>query len=476
VGKTAAASARIGEGEARRPWQSPLIALMIAVVLIPAVLGSSKTIFNDGDVSWHIATGQWILHHRAIPHTDPFSFTWAGKPWVPIEWLSEVIYASAYELAGYAGVAALVTAALAGLHAVVFLNARRWVGAALVPIVAMDLVLIPMLLARPHVLTWPLLALWTWLMRRARAQDRAPPLAAALLMALWANLHGGFVFGLAIAGAFGLEALVDSPDRRRAFRQWLIFGLVCVAALFVNGNGVEGVLHPLRFTQLEMLPLIDEWKRSDPRVTPFFFAVLALAVALIAWKRPRLPWVRWLLLVALLGLAMLQVRHQAVLAIVAAMILPQGFARSSGRPAPLDRAAVGVTAAAAAALVLLRAVMPLSPPENEANPWKLIAAVPAEYRGLPVLNGYSMGGPLILSGIRPFIDGRGDMYGDALVSDYVRITSGDRAAFEQAVRQWGIRWAILPRRSRLIWLLDHSPGWRRVAADEAGVVYVRSAA
>jgi hypothetical protein len=68
------------------------------------------------------------------------------------------------------------------------------------------------------------------------------------------------------------------------------------------------------------------------------------------------------------------------------------------------------------------------------------------------------------------------MYGDAQGSDYVRITSGDRAAFEQAVRQWGIRWAILPRRSRLIWLLDHSPGWRRVAADDAGVVYLRSAA
>ena len=76
------------------------------------MLGSSKTIFNDGDVSWHIATGQWILDHRAIPHVDPFSFTWAGKPWVPIEWLAEVFYASAYRLAGYGGVAALVTAAL----------------------------------------------------------------------------------------------------------------------------------------------------------------------------------------------------------------------------------------------------------------------------------------------------------------------------------------------------------------------------
>ena len=103
---------------------------------------------------------------------------------MPIEWLAEVIYARAYRLAGYGGVAALVTAALMALHAIVYLNASRWVRAALLPIVAMDFVLIPMLLARPHVLTWPLLAFWTWLMLRAREQDRAPPLVAALLMAL----------------------------------------------------------------------------------------------------------------------------------------------------------------------------------------------------------------------------------------------------------------------------------------------------
>src|SRR6476469_11109928 len=106
------------------------ISLLIAVLLTPAVLGSSQTIFNDGDVSWHIATGQWILDHRAIPQSDPFSFTWAGKPWVPIEWLAEVMYASAYRLAGYGGVAALVTAALIALHAMVYLNASRWVRAA----------------------------------------------------------------------------------------------------------------------------------------------------------------------------------------------------------------------------------------------------------------------------------------------------------------------------------------------------------
>src|SRR6476646_9619504 len=118
--------------------------LLVAVLLIPTVLGSSQTIFNDGDTSWHIATGQWIIDHRTIPGTDPFSFTWFGKPWVPIEWLSEVIYAFAYRLAGYAGVAAVVTAALIAMHAIVFANASRSLGAswALLSVVLTDAVLI----------------------------------------------------------------------------------------------------------------------------------------------------------------------------------------------------------------------------------------------------------------------------------------------------------------------------------------------
>ena len=455
----------------------PFLPLLVAVLLIPAALGSSKTIFNDGDVSWHIATGQWILDHRAIPHADPFSFTWAGKPWVPIEWLSEVIYAAAYRLAGYGGVAAVATAALMALHAVVYLNAQRflrpWV--AVGAIVAMDLALVPMTLARPHLLTWPLLAGWTLLMLRAREEDRAPPLAAALLMALWANLHGGFVFGLAIAAAFGLEALILSADRARALRQWLAFGVACAAATFINGNGAEGVFHPLRFTHLQMLPLIGEWKPSSPQVTPVFFVVLAVALALIAWKRPRLPWTRWLLLLALLALALLQVRHQAMLGIVAATVLPQGFARAWEAGRAKSRGLAVAVLAGAILLVGIRAAMPLSPPDNEANPWKLIARVPPELRAQPVLNGYSMGGPLILSGIRPYIDGRGDMYGDELVVGFAHMSKGDGQAFADAVNRWNIRWAILPNRNQaLIAILDRSPGWRRIAQDEVGVIYVRT--
>jgi len=447
--------------------------LLLGVLLIPAALGSSGTIFNDGDVSWHIATGQWILDHRAIPRTDPFSFTWAGRPWVPIEWLAEVLMAGAHRLAGYAGIAALATAALIALHATVYVNAARFAGPwrILGLIVLMDIVLIPMMLARPHLLAWALIAFWTWLMLRARDRQRAPPLAAALLMVLWANLHGSFVIGLVIAAAFGLEALVASPDRGAALRSWGLFGAACLAAIFVNANGLEGVLHPLRIANLEMLPLIDEWKPSSPKVTPFFFLAVTAALLLIWLHRPRLHPVRWALLGFLLVLAMLQTRHQAVLAIVSAMLLPMGLARPHERTAP---AIPWFVTAAAAALVVVRAVLPITLPSNEANPWQLIAAVPMQLRSEPVLNGYAMGGPLILSGIRPYVDGRGDMYGDELVVGYKRITDGDAAALAQAVQRWNIRWAILPHRYvKLVALLDRSAGWRKLHEDKVGVIYAR---
>jgi hypothetical protein len=88
-----------------------------------------------------------------------------------------------------------------------------------------------------------------------------------------------------------------------------------------------------------------------------------------------------------------------------------------------------------------------------------------------------MGGPLILSGIRPYIDGRGDVYGDAMMLDYACISKGDSAAFSRAVDRWNIRWTILPHDYKaVIELLDRSGQWRRIASDPAGVIYVRTRA
>jgi hypothetical protein len=80
-----------------------------------------------------------------------------------------------------------------------------------------------------------------------------------------------------------------------------------------------------------------------------------------------------------------------------------------------------------------------------------------------------------LSGIRTFIDGRGDMYGDPHVLSYSRIVNGDSREFAAAVDRWNIRWAMVGRNDkRLVAMLDRTPGWRRIRQDKAGFVYVRT--
>ena len=54
----------------------------------------------DPDFWWHLRSGQWIVETGAIPHTDPFSHTNLGKPWIAHEWLSEVIIYGLYRLGG----------------------------------------------------------------------------------------------------------------------------------------------------------------------------------------------------------------------------------------------------------------------------------------------------------------------------------------------------------------------------------------
>lgn len=469
-----------------RPQSYPLFDKLLFVsfvLLVPIALGSASTTFNDGDVSWHIATGQWIIAHGQVPRTDPFSFTMSGQPWIAYEWLAEVIYAAGFNLADHAGVAAIVVAALMILHWIVFALLRGRVGPAamLLAFMAMDIVLAPFILARPHVLVWPILAGWTAGLLRARDQSRAPPWALALLMLLWANMHGSYVIGFVIAGACALDALIAARWDRSALMKWAAFGLLSLLAALVNANGLAGILHPLTVAGMESLPLIQEWQPSTPRGTPWFFAILLAVVVALAVKRPRLRPGELALLVVMLGMALFQVRHQSWLAIVAALLLTPALARARSADAAAlfasakqRRAGLAIAAVVAVLLVVGRLMVPLVPDENGANPRGLIASIPGPLRGEPVLNGYTMGGPLILAGIRPYVDGRADMYGDDFIADYSAITDGDLARFNQAVRKYGIRWTILPAgNAALVKALDSSREWRRVYADRVGVIHAR---
>jgi hypothetical protein len=444
--------------------------VFIALALgIPCGIGTAANIFRDGDTSWQVAAGEWILRNGTIPQTDPFSYTAAGHPWVAMEWLAQVIYAGAFRLAGYAGLAAVVAAALIALHAIIFFYLERRVSTTVLAsaLIMMDLVLAPFVLARPHVLAWPLLAGWTVLLLRASNTGRPPTLWSTLILVVWTNLHASFPLALVIAGAIGLDALIAT--RGAALRQWLVFGLASLLALMLNANGVAGLLQPFRTSSLAMLPLIGEWHASSPHATPFFFGALLCGVGALLWSGIRVSIGRLLLLLLLLAMAFAHVRHQSFFIIVAACIVPPLWGAKSS-PAVVPKWLV----LGAVPLLAFRAIWPVMPPESMANPRGLIAAVPAELRTQPVFNGYSLGGPLILAGIRPYIDGRGEIYGDAFVADYVNIANGDMRAFNRAVLRHDIRWTMIANSDkRLIEGIESSGGWQRFYSDDVGVIDVR---
>ena len=72
-------------------------------------------------------------------------------------------------------------------------------------------------------------------------------------MTLWANLHGGFAFGLALIAPAAVQSVVTAVDRRSAARSWALFALAAVAAALVNPFGVEGLLFPVRLLGLKAL-------------------------------------------------------------------------------------------------------------------------------------------------------------------------------------------------------------------------------
>jgi hypothetical protein len=178
-------------------------------------------------------------------------------------------------------------------------------------------------------------------------------------------------------------------------------------------------------------------------------------------------------------MAATHMRHQALLLIVGGAMI--GPLLGGGAPIRRDEAgtprALWLAAAASAALlVAFRAAAPFEFEDNRVFPNRAMAHVPAPLRAQPVFNGYSFGGPLILAGVRPFIDGRAEMYGDEFTLDYIAMYRGDLGRFRRADRRWRFGWTILPPKAGLVAKLDREPGWRRLYVDKWAVVHVRRTA
>ena len=470
-----------------KPLQRASSAIVALAILIGAASWSQPHV-DGSDLWWHLASGQYIWQHGEIPLADPFSHTATGHSWTNHSWLWGWLFWAAYD--GHADFAAwLNLALLVVLFGLIAWNAWRISRSRLAAGAATWLVAATchwFLDLRPHIAT----LLFTALLLSTLDWKRAPWLWPALL-ALWANLHAGFAFGLGLIGLYALLQTEQAVRRRQPLPRAAWLGVACAAlAAGLNpwGFAIYEVLFQHIYYESPFSALI-EWQSVAASLDPssyagrFWWMVVFTLVGVVRGRGARF------------SIALATVT--AVMAIGARRFIPL-FAISAAPLAALGLAAILDVArrrlpaisnpwprlvasggALLIAILLWNDVHFLPRPlqrwtSGEAYPSgaaAYLAAMPDPPKHL--FNYYGWGGYLMLRApaIPVFIDGRAStLYGDDLAADYFSMLDA-AGNWRENFETYGVDAVLVPTHSRIASALrKQRPAWRVAYIDPRSVL------
>ena len=301
----------------------PILLVSLVGIVLLTVFGPALVV---GDTWLTLMAGREVVQN-GLPETETLTVLGSGATWTDQQWLAQVLFYGAHELAGMRAVVVLdvllVVLAL-GLTAA----AARAGGASSRSTFVVGLLAV---LAGPwgwtiraQTAALPLFAGVLWLLLdAARRGVRRRTLLVLPALVLWANLHGSVVLGA------GLTVLLAAYELVRARRfAWLPAALLVLAPLCILATpyGWDIVAYyDLMLVDAPFAEILREWQWSSPSATTSLFYVLALvAVALVAVPRcrARLNVFELLVLGVTLVGAVQAVRGVIWFALAAAAILP----------------------------------------------------------------------------------------------------------------------------------------------------------
>jgi hypothetical protein len=475
---------------------------IITIYIFAFVFLLSVRPLSDPDFWWHLKTGEYIINTGLIPNTDFYSFTKAGAEWVTHEWLSEAVFYLIYSQIGFGGLM-LIFAALTTLA--FWLTFKRFNAHPLVGGFAVILgawATLPTIGVRPRVFTLLLASIYLVILERQSRGGRGADVWWLIpLMALWVNLHGGFVLGFALLVLAIVGIIIDhwlcGESLRRAWPQVQTLGVVllgCLAVALFNPSGPRIYTFPFEiFLSPIQQQTVNDWLSPNfhaPGWRPLAFLVLATITGLALSQKKVRP-SDLLVFLAVTYMTFNSKRHVAILALVAIPLLG-GTIQSWLASTPLARFVVSdelcrghrydfiLTLFLLLPLTLftpmLVSALTAAPAQHQVNvPVKAVEYMKAnEITGNTFTEPNTWGGYLIwaLPSNPVYIDGRIDMYGDEFVSEYLDVTSGVtdwRPIFDRH----RVRVAVLRRKKFLARELSGSPEWEKVFEDEMAVIVIK---
>lgn len=466
-----------------------------------AVLFASRPL-SDADFWWHLKTGQYILATRTIPRSDFFSFTNYGRLWVAHEWLSEVIFYSIYARLGFNAlilIFAIVTA-LAFWIALKRTSAHPFIGG-VVALLGVWSVL-PTVGVRPRAFTLLFASVYLAILGRfARTGEGRALWWLVPLMALWANLHGGFLIGLVLIVLTIIGIVLDAWSQGEKIR--LLWQRLRTLALVFVGSLVAGCLNPqgwriylfpfeIFFSPIQQREVTDWLSPNFQQPDLFPLAVLILLTIAALSLSPRRPKPSELLFfLSTLFATLKSNRHMAIFALIAVPLAAeylQHWVSSTPLQKAFGKPGMG-SASKREVLLSLLLILPLFLFVNRLRttvygpPQQQMVQVPikaVEFMEQKQVNGNTFTDPNVWAGYliwtRPmnpvYIDGRIDMYGDQFVKEYIEIIRG-KIDWREPFLRYGVRVVIVNPKSMLSREMQDAPDWQMLYRDEMAVVFER---
>ncbi len=493
----------------RRLWLGLTPARLVVTLALAGIFAMAARPSVDTDTWWHLRAGAWMVEHRQILTHDEFSLTRQGQPWINHSWLSQLPLYALWTAFGYAGLnlatAALVTAAFALVYLQCngnpYLRAFTLVLAAAASHIYWS--------ARPQLVSFFLAAVFAYILHLYRWRGVNRLWLLPLLMLFWVNLHGGFAIGfllllITLAGQMLSRLLGQREAGVVGWSGIMALGgitLACATVVGLNPYGAALYLYPLRTVSIGALQdFIQEWQSPNfhLREMQLFIWLWLGVLAALGLSRRRADLTDLALLGGFTYLALLAARNIPIAALLAAPIITRHAAAGltslwasrprlaalldpppTTRPIPaLNWALLGLVGlavlikAADASLVstnerFLRSRAPLEAAQF------LQTARPAG----PLFNSYNWGGYLVWK-LYPeylvFVDGRTDLYDDALLHEYLRAATG-LPGYEDILNAHGLNLVLIEAHSFLDEHLRVNPRWGLIYEDDVAVIYQRAA-
>lgn len=465
----------------------------LPVVLLLGVFAYCVPTIPSADMWWHLSTGRYVVQNHAVPHSEPFSSTIAGKPWTAHEWLSGVVFYLAYLLLGSAG-PLLLTACV--LTLAFWFSYQRSGGPLPVRVLALALgvwAMTPIFSVRPQIFSYLFAALFLLVLTRYFERGFTKLLVLLPLFTIfWVNFHGGYVVGLTIICLFAAGAVADwiggRSDWATAKRRVASLVMACAACLIVvplNPNGLALYVYPVVTLRAWSAQTdILEWQSPNFHLAIFrpFAALLLVSVATLALspKRPKPSQV--LLLIFFTLSALYGMRNLPFFVLVAFPLLAEyAFLPSWKLPALQTGLRKILQAAAVAVFAVVSAKVATGHLGEELDreqyrfPARAASFLDAQKLPAPLFNSYDFGGYLIwrlYPCYRVYIDGRTDLYGRPFFDDFLAIyqVSADP---RPALNRDGIRTVLVEPESRLASFLRTQSDWKRVYEDPTAIIFSR---